>query len=96
MKATGISKLKASLSEFLSVVKSGEEVLVTERGRAIARIVPIGQEARMPERLLAMEKQGRFRPGSGKIPETFWRTRKPVVAVGRVLEALRAEREDGP
>ena len=37
MRTATVSKLKASLSEYLRQVKAGEEVLVTERGRPIAR-----------------------------------------------------------
>ena len=33
MKTTPISELKATLSEHLSRVKAGEEVIVTERGK---------------------------------------------------------------
>jgi prevent-host-death family protein len=35
----GIRELKNNLSRFLSRVKSGEALIVTERGRAIARIL---------------------------------------------------------
>ena len=40
MKTATVSKLKASLSEYLRQVKAGEEVLVTERGRPIAKLAP--------------------------------------------------------
>jgi prevent-host-death family protein len=40
METAAISKLKASLSEYLSKVKAGEKVLVTERGKPIAKIIP--------------------------------------------------------
>jgi prevent-host-death family protein len=36
----GIRELKARLSEFLAHVAEGEEVVVTDRSRPIARIVP--------------------------------------------------------
>lgn len=37
----GIAELKALLSETLARVKAGEEVLVTEHSRPIARLVPL-------------------------------------------------------
>ena len=40
MKKASVSQLKTSLSAYLLGVKNGEEVLVTERGRPIARLVP--------------------------------------------------------
>ena len=51
MKSAGVAELKAHLSRYLSSVKEGEEVTVTERGRPIARLVPLdpvaGREARL-------------------------------------------------
>src|SRR5438477_312306 len=44
MRSATVSKLKATLSEHLARVKAGEEVVVTERGKPIAKIVPIGRD----------------------------------------------------
>jgi prevent-host-death family protein len=35
----GIKEVKNNLSRFLSQVKAGEEVLITERGKPVARII---------------------------------------------------------
>jgi len=39
-RVAAIAELKARLSEYLKIVKSGTEVVVTERGNPIARIIP--------------------------------------------------------
>jgi prevent-host-death family protein len=39
MITAGIKELKNSLSHYLRLVRKGEDVLVTERGKVIARIV---------------------------------------------------------
>jgi prevent-host-death family protein len=39
MLSAGIKDLKNNLSRYLSLVKQGEEILITERGRIIARII---------------------------------------------------------
>ena len=44
MKSASVSKLKATLSACLAWVKAGEEVVVTERGRPIAKLVPISPD----------------------------------------------------
>jgi len=41
MTTASISILKTHLSHYLDAVKSGEEVIVTERGRPIARLAPL-------------------------------------------------------
>lgn len=48
----GIRELRDNLSRYLERVQEGEEVLVTDRGRAIARVVPVGAE-RTLDRLVA-------------------------------------------
>lgn len=40
----GIRVLRDRLSEFVERVRGGEEVVVTDRGRAVARLVPVGHE----------------------------------------------------
>jgi prevent-host-death family protein len=49
--SVGMRKLKASLSEYVREVKSGGTVIVTERGRPVARLIPEATsiEARVKE-----------------------------------------------
>ena len=62
MKAVGVKILKAKLSEFLRLVKSGETVLVTERDEVIAEIRPARRqnvgELSFGEKLAAMADRG--------------------------------------
>ena|SRR3972149_4355745 len=95
MKTTTVTKLKASLSEYLRQVKAGEEVLVTERGRPIARLAPTVNPQTFPEELVEMEKQGVIRLGGEKLPKDFWKMPRPKDPKGLVLKALLQEREEG-
>lgn len=45
MKSVKIAELKDKLSEHLRAVEAGEEVIVTDRNRPIARIIPAGLHA---------------------------------------------------
>lgn len=59
MKETGIKELRSSLTATLERVKAGEEILVTDRGEPVARIVPV----ETPEQKLArMIRSGAVRP----------------------------------
>lgn len=61
MKTTGIKELRSSLAATLERVKAGEEILVTERGEPVARIVPVES----PEQKLARKiRSGAIRPPS--------------------------------
>jgi prevent-host-death family protein len=39
-KQVGVRELKANLSAYLRQVKAGRDVVITERGRAVARLIP--------------------------------------------------------
>ena len=96
MKVAAVAELKASLSRYLAVVKVGEEVLVTERGRPIAKIVPLAvPQDQEQKRLRQMEVQGLLRVGSGRLPRGFWDAPRPKDPTGEVLKALLEERREG-
>jgi prevent-host-death family protein len=41
MTTAAVSEVKARLSEFLGRVKAGQEVVITERGKPVARLCPL-------------------------------------------------------
>ena len=95
MKTAPVSDLKARLSEYLNQVKAGMEVLITDRGKPVARLVPISRSKNLKESLVSMEKQGLIKLGSGKLSKDFWRMDRPDDPQGLVLKALLEEREAG-
>ena len=98
MESAGVAELKARLSEYLSRVKAGEEVLVTDRGIPVARLVPVGaapDDEAETARLRAMEREGLVRLGSGKLPEGFFEKERPADPEGLLREAELEEREKG-
>lgn len=95
MATAGISELKASLSEYLKRVKAGEEVIVTERGKAVARLVPYTRSGPTPAELEAMIRAGLIRPPRKKLGPEFWDLPRPADPEGYVLKALLEEREEG-
>ncbi len=96
MKTAAVSELKALLSKYLSQVKAGEEVVITDRGKPIAKIVPIGRaDTEIPAHLLTLERAGLARIGRNSLPKGFWALPRPKDIKGRALQSLLQEREDG-
>lgn len=94
MKTANVAELKNRLSHYLSRVKRGETVLVTERNSPVARLVPIPPPGAMSSDdeqswLRRMEASGSLRPGRGQgVPEILVSPppgRKPVGAVRALL-----------
>ena len=52
MTEVGIRELRARLSRWIEQVRAGEELIVTDRGTPVARVVPIGRTSAY-ERLVA-------------------------------------------
>lgn len=61
----GTRELKSRLSEYLRLVKAGQTVVVTERGKVIAHISPAAPT--LEERMQALEAAGFLVRGKGKI-----------------------------
>ncbi len=95
MKTATVLKFKASLSEYLRSVKAGEEVMITERGRPIAKLTPTKSPDVLADRLVDMEKHGLIKLGTGKLPKGFWNLPRPKDPKGLVAKAVLQEREQG-
>jgi prevent-host-death family protein len=94
MKTAGVALLKSRLSEFLAAVKAGEEVSVTERGRPIARIVPISPADQEDRALAELERAGLLRRPTKPLDASFWQLARGSDADASVRAALAAEREE--
>ena len=65
MSQVGVRELKNRLSRYLKQVQGGEEIVVTERGRSVARIVPINTSS-LKRSLEPMLREGAVRWSGGK------------------------------
>ena len=67
MKTVGIRELKNRFSEYLRRVRSGESVLVTDRGEVVAEFSPPGRgltDGSVPPGLLSLARRGLLTLGS--------------------------------
>jgi len=97
MKTAAISELKASLSAYIAIVKAGEEVLVSDRGKPVAKIIPLKPgDVETPAHLLALEQAGLVRIGENRLPKDFWRRPRLKDKKGLALKTLLKEREEAP
>jgi prevent-host-death family protein len=95
MRSVGLKVLKNKLSEYVRRAAGGETVLVTDRGRIVAQLVPPqpGRETLSQEEFLAKgAREGWLtpaaNPGKGPLP------RKPVMKFADLMRELDQDRED--
>jgi prevent-host-death family protein len=89
-----VAQIKARLSEYLRQVKGGHEILITERGTPVARIVPLEDGERRETRRARLVRAGVLRGGRGGLRKEL-RTPPHGAPVGRsVVDALVADRSE--
>ena len=99
MKRVPISDLKARLSEYLAGVRAGEEIIVTDRGRPVARIAPVRSEPGIDGRIDRLVRTGQITPPSdpgAAIDPADIDAMRPSAPGAAVVDALLEERRDGP
>lgn len=95
MRAVGIKTLKDRLSEYVRLAASGETVLVTDRDRVVAELVPPqpGRGAEPVDALLAdAVRKGWLSPRlhpRGSVPPSA-----PVAPLEQILAGLDSDRAD--
>jgi len=95
MKSTSIAELKARLTAYLRQVKAGHEVLITERGTPVAKLVPLQGEEGRKSRRTGLAAAGLLRLGEGKAPKFLLSPPRGKLAGKGVLQALLEERDEG-
>jgi prevent-host-death family protein len=82
----GIRELRADLSRLLKRVAAGEELTITDRGKAFARVVPMNGE-RTYDRMV---REGRITPAPNQSrPRTV---PKPIEGIGPVSQYVIEDR----
>jgi prevent-host-death family protein len=93
MRSANIADLRNHLTQYLQEVRAGEEIVVRDRQRPIAKIVPFTVDADQAEDA-ALVAAGLMRKGTGSIPPSFWSARRPRVSVRAAVAAVTADRDE--
>jgi len=93
MRAVNIGDLKNNLSRYLAAGRNGEELIVKDRNKPIARIVPLGPEDEESE-LQELISTGLATPPKTKppLPKSFWTDPLPETSAD-LTELIREDRD---
>lgn len=99
MKAVGVKQLKARLSEYLRLVKTGETVLITDRDEVVAELRPARRQAAdnpsLEEQLQALADAGEITRPSRPKGDWTWSVKGlglPAGTAARLLDEIRSDR----
>ena len=96
MRAVNIAELKNRLSHYLEDVRRGEEVLIRDRDRPIAKIVPLTGLDDYESEEAELVATGILRPPKKeRLPASFWKDKKiPQLSLKRAVKAVTDERDE--
>ncbi len=101
MRAVGVKKLKARLSEYLRLVKAGEVVLVTDRDEVVAELRPARRQPLSPdtieETLSDLAEAGSLMRANVAKARWTWKVEGmglPDGTAGHILAELRADKSE--
>jgi prevent-host-death family protein len=92
MKSVGIADLKARLSEHLDQVKAGNDIVITDRGKPVARLSRTDDDRDELDELI---RTGAARGPVKPLPNDFFDMPRPTDPDGRALRAFMEERREG-
>jgi len=94
MKATrvGVREAKAHLSRILKRVRAGQEIILTDRGRPVGKLIPVPEESlSLAERIRLLEDEGLM---ERRPPHAHKRLPEPIpVARGLAQRFLQEDRD---
>ena len=95
MRAVGLKVLKNRLSEYVRLAASGETVLVTDRERVVAELVPPreGHRTLASDALLADAVRKGWLTPAAQVPDAA-PPRRPVAPLARLLKELDLDRAE--
>jgi prevent-host-death family protein len=93
MRSTNIADLRNRLTQYLQEVRAGEEIIVRDRQRPIAKIVPFTVDGDDADSA-ALVAAGFMRKGSGLIAPSFWKARRSRMTGQVAVAAVGADRDE--
>lgn len=93
MRSVNIAELKNRLSAYLDEVREGEEIIIRDRNRPIAKIVRLNLDD-LSEEERKLVTSGQMRPAERPLPASFWSMPAPRVSLKRAVAAVIADRKE--
>ena len=93
VRSTNIANLRNRLTHYLREVRAGEEIVVRDRQRPIAKIVPLVVDDETAEDT-ALVASGLMRKAERALPRSFWKARRADLTLGTAVAAVSEDRED--
>ena len=88
-----MADLKDRLSAYLRQVREGEEILIKDRTRPVALIVPLSARDADAD-IEALVASGQARPPKAMLSSAFWALPAPRISLERAVSAVSSDRDE--
>lgn len=92
MRSTNIADLRNHLTRYLKEVRAGEEIVVRDRQRPFAKIVPLAHDDDAEDS--ALVASGLMRKAERTLPASFWRVRRAPISPDVAASAVSRDRDE--
>lgn len=93
MQTVNIAELRNNLSAYLEQVRNGEEFVVKDRNRPIARLLPLASGGDLDAEEEALVAAGQMWLPTAEKSDDFWDMPSPEVALSDIIAVVKAERD---
>jgi prevent-host-death family protein len=94
MRVVNVADLKDRLSAYLRQVREGEEILIKDRSRPVALIVPLSAREDTDVDIEALVASGQARPPKASLSSAFWALPAPRIPLERAASAVSSDRDE--
>ena len=89
--SVGVREAKINLSKLLKSVQKGREIVITDRGKPVGKIVPVpAGSLPLADRINEMERQGWIEPRKKKVRELY----PPILLPGELAQKFLREEQN--
>ena len=92
LRSANIADLRNRLTQYLKEVRAGGEIIVRDRQRPIAKIVPLTVDDESAEEV-ALVAAGLMRKAERPLSPSFWKTRRATMTARTAADAVSEDRE---
>ena len=94
MPSITLTELEKNLPDYLQEVRAGREVVIRDRKRPFAKLVPVHEDDELEAHVLKLAAAGRIRLPTAELPPEFWTEPRTDVPLEKLLAIVSADRDE--
>ena len=92
--SVNLVELKENLSHYLKEVRAGREVLIGNRNRPFAKLVPLNEDDELEAHVLKLAAEGKVRLPIAPLPPEFWDEERADVSLEDLVAIVSSDRDE--